>query len=331
MSVLYFFVVVGVYFVFSQGYYWGSFWLGVFSWFQGTMGHDAGHFSMSRIPWINNIGELVGTSMLGSPIMWQHQHTYAHHSFTNDFDRDPDLHHFHVFLRVHRQFQWKGINPSQSRRLFIIWAYSFVLFGTCLQYPLDMIMTGALHGRVEWTDRKRPVRAALMGLHLIVYVAAFMILPMYTFSTWWKGLIGIFIHMVTASLLFAFFSQVNHINEAALDDQARQKRAAARDPAWQNSWAIEQIETSNNFATGSSFWFAVSLGLNYQIEHHLFPGLNHCHLHLVAPVVEKTCKEFGILYKNYQSGFEALDTVFEWLNRLSDEPDPVARSTAKFI
>ena len=77
---------------------------GITGWFMAALGHDAGHYSVSHHPWINDIG-LWGASLIGNPITWQHQHTYAHHSFTNEVDADPDLHHYKRFLRVHRSFQ----------------------------------------------------------------------------------------------------------------------------------------------------------------------------------------------------------------------------------
>jgi fatty acid desaturase len=78
----------------------------------------------------------------------------------------------------------------------------------------------------------------------------------------------------------------------------------------ESSWAREQVETSNNFCTHSKLWFILSNGLNFQvrsiarvrvlralnvhaqIEHHLFPSVNHEHLHKISPIVEATCLEF---------------------------------------
>ena len=63
----------------------------------GALGHDAGHFAASRWAIINEYG-VWAMSFICNPIMWQQQHTYGHHSFTNEFDRDPDLHHFDVLF-----------------------------------------------------------------------------------------------------------------------------------------------------------------------------------------------------------------------------------------
>lgn len=259
--------------------------------------------------------------LLCNPIVWQHQHTYAHHSFTNDFDHDPDLHHFDNLVRVHRRFKHYPVYKNQKNFWFVVLAYAFVVFGTCFWIPLGMLRDGSLYGIVEWTDRKRPLRAAGMFLHLIGYAGFIMVLPFWTLP-WYKALAAAMVHLATSGLSFAFFSQINHLNEASLADEAtRAKRSASRDRRLAKSWAVEQIETSNNFCTDSFSWHIVSNGLNLQIEHHLFPGLNHCHLHHIAPVVQETCREFGVFYKEYSGWTDIVQATLTWLDKLADEPD----------
>merc|ERR1719343_1519776 len=111
----------------------------------------------------------------------------------------------------------------------------------------------------------------------------------------------VILHMTTCGLLFAIFSQINHLNEMCLQDEEESSSKSDTTTSEQNaksfqetnnenqpqssnnkvwnkksSWAARQVETSNNFATHSNFWHIFSNGLNLQIEHHLFPGLNHC-------------------------------------------------------
>merc|ERR1712151_689187 len=85
------------------------------------------------------------------------------------------------------------------------------------------------------------------------------------------------------------------------------------------SWAASQIETSNNFATNSTLWHILSNGLNLQIEHHLFPGLNHCHLHLISNVVKETCNEFNVRYKNYDTWSDIINDTLIWFHKLSTD------------
>lgn len=284
------------------------------------MGHDAGHFAASRYPVVNDWA-VWGMSLLCNPIMWQHQHTYAHHSNTNEFDHDPDLHHFHTFLRVHRRFQQQSIYKHQSNLAFVVFSYMFVVFGTCFWIPLGMIQENTLYGCVEWSDRKRPWRAVGMYTHMIAYVGTIMILPFWTHASSLSALAAVILHVATSGLIFAFFSQINHLNEASLDTEERRRQQKSRDSRLANSWAVDQVETSNNFAPGSTLWHFLSNGLNYQIEHHLFPGLNHCHLHHIAPVVRATCEEYGVCYKSYKTWSDTMQAALDWLDKLSIEPE----------
>jgi hypothetical protein len=61
-------------------------------------------------------------------------------------------------------------------------------------------------------------------------------------------------------------------------------------------WAELQVKTTANFCSRSLFWNFVSGGLSNQIEHHLFPSTCHVHYPAIAPIVKKTCEEFGIKY-----------------------------------
>ena len=285
----------------------------------GALGHDAGHYSASRNARLNEFG-VWAMSSICNPILWQHQHTYGHHSFTNDFDHDPDLHHFDRLLRVHHRIQHdKALHGNQSRWLYVVFAYVFTVFGTAFWIPWDMMVTGSLYGIVDWKDKDRPQQAIGMRAHFSVYVALIMVVPFFTFSSIPKALLAIYVHIASIGLTFAFFSQINHLNEPSIVRSLKSDNnvESKRHPIAVNSWAASQIETSNNFASNSWMWHLLSNGLNHQIEHHLFPGLNHCHLHHLAPVVQKSCEEFGVNYKSYDTWSELMAATLDWLNKLS--------------
>jgi linoleoyl-CoA desaturase len=306
----------------SQGSILGSFLFAIFGWFLGALGHDAGHFSVSHSAWINTAA-VWAMSLLCNPILWQHQHTYAHHSFTNSFHHDPDLHHFETLLRVHRRFQKKSIYANQSSLLYVLFAFTFVVVGTCIWIPWSMIQQGSLYGLVVWTDRKRPLRTAGLLLHLAAYLGLIVVLPFLVHASWWSAWASVAIHVSTSGLIFALFSQINHLNEASLKEDSTTPLDEISTSLLQlrNSWAVSQIEASNNFATHSSLWHVLSNGLNLQIEHHLFPGLNHCHLHRIAPVVQQTCEEYNVPYKRFDDWTSIFSATREWLRRLATEDD----------
>lgn len=295
-----------------RGHIMGSFAFAIFGWLVGCIGHDAGHFAASRISLLNDIG-LWGISFLCNPIMWQHQHTFAHHSHTNDFHNDPDLHHFSTFLRVHRKFQHDALYEKQKNPLYVMFAYAFVVIGECISIPLGMMQTGLLHGITEWTDRKRALRTLGFYSHYMGYLFLTFLSPMLWGTSFFVSMICGLIHIVTIGWLFAVFSQINHLNEHSIENQTGE----TSETLLKSSWAAKQVATSNNFATKSFFWHVFSNGLNMQIEHHLFPSLNHCHLHIIQPVVQKTCAEYGVHYKSFESWSEVFKATLGWLDKLS--------------
>ena len=286
-------------------------------WLIGAVGHDAGHFATSRQSWINDLG-VWGMSLLCNPMLWQHQHTYAHHSFTNEFDHDPDLHHFHTLLRVHKRFRQAQIYQNQKYLPFVVLAYALVVFGECVWIPLGMLREGTLYGLVEWTDRKRPLRAMAMVAHLVCYVAFVLVAPFFSAVPWYQALGCVVLHVTASGLLFGFFSQINHLNESSIETKTN---ASKRHAMAQNSWAARQVETSNNFCPDSILWYYLSNGLNLQIEHHLFPGLNHCHLWRIVPVVQATCDEYGVAYKAWDTWGDLWAATRTWLDQLANDDD----------
>ena len=86
-----------------------------------------------------------------------------------------------------------------------------------------------------------------------------------------------------------------------------------------NDWAAVQCQTSVNWSSGSWFWNHFSGGLNHQIEHHLFPSIAHTNYVLIQPVVEETCKEFGVPYRSEPSLFAAYKGMMRHLKALGNE------------
>lgn len=303
-----------------QGSVFGSFAFAVFGWLMGALGHDAGHFAASHnFPVLNEWGVWAMT-LICNPILWQQQHTYGHHSYTNEFSHDPDLHHFHLLIRVHKKIKHESIFQYQRSTVYVVLSYLYVVFGTCVYIPTTMIQRGSLYGMVAWHDKHRPTKALGMAVHMSFYIGIVMVVPFFFHQSAWTALGAVSLHLSTLGLLFAFFSQVNHLNEPSLEcdlETKQEKDIQPRDPRLLNSWAVAQVETSNNFATDSVLWHVLSNGLNHQIEHHLFPGLNHCHLHHISPVVKEACEEFGITYKSYKSWSEIMGATLEWLDKLS--------------
>jgi len=159
-----------------------------------------------------------------------------------------------------------------------------------------------------------------MIFHLLAHMTIIILLPFWIHDNKLVAAAQTVTHLATTGFIFAVFSQTNHLCESALDPEQFKKRHAGRDPALNASWAVEQVETSNNYCCNSYLWHLVSGGLNLQIEHHLFPGLNHCHLHRIQPTVQAVCEEHGVCYENYDNWTDLMNATLSWYSRLASEP-----------
>ena len=146
-------------------------------------------------------------SLICNPIMWQQQHTYGHHSFTNEVSHDPDIHHFDRLLRVHKSVPYDPKYQKQQYRLYVALAYSFVVFGTAFYIPISMLQTGSLYGIIQWHDKDRPSQAIGMRLHNLGYLLIVMVAPFWTHASAWTALAAVTLHVATLGIIFAIFSQ----------------------------------------------------------------------------------------------------------------------------
>ena len=117
--------------------------------------------------------------------------------------------------------------------------------------------------------------------------------------------------MIVCGHAFVLMFSVNHLTEDIVFPD-KQLSVESRD------WAALQVMTSSNFANDSAFWTFLSGGLNFQIEHHLFPGVNHMHLRSISPIVQQTCKEFGVPYHSFPTFATAVYSYYTHLKNLGN-------------
>eukprot|EP01088_Endostelium_zonatum_P017953 TRINITY_DN5569_c4_g1_i2.p1 TRINITY_DN5569_c4_g1~~TRINITY_DN5569_c4_g1_i2.p1 ORF type:complete len:108 (-),score=24.30 TRINITY_DN5569_c4_g1_i2:88-411(-) len=88
----------------------------------------------------------------------------------------------------------------------------------------------------------------------------------------------------------------------------------------ERDWAKCQVLTTANYNTTSKVSEWLSGGLNFQIEHHLFPTISHTHLREISGIVKKTCGEFRVPYFEHKSYWGALKHHYEHLKRMGKPP-----------
>ena len=89
----------------------------------------------------------------------------------------------------------------------------------------------------------------------------------------------------------------------------------------ENEWAIHQLNTTVNFSRSNKWLSWYVGGLNFQVEHHLFPRVCHVHYPAIAPIVKQTAEEFGVPYLENPTFGSALRSHLNTLRRFGKLPD----------
>jgi linoleoyl-CoA desaturase len=277
--------------------------------------HDANHGAYSKKPWVNT---LLGYSlnMVGaSSFTWKLQHNVLHHTYTNVHDHDEDISPRGV-LRMTPHSPWKSIHKFQA-------IYAWFLYGlmTIVWMILkDFVRTVHYHKTGLAKAQKADIRKEWMILIAtkLVYVSYIFVLPLLlTPFSWWMIVLGILGMHYIAGFLLAIIFQPAHVIEGTEFPMPDDNNEL------ENNWAIHQLHTTTNFANKSK-WFSWYVGgLNYQIEHHLFPNVCHVHYSKISNIVKETAQEFGLPYKSARTFMDALSGHARLLYELGKKPQPV--------
>jgi linoleoyl-CoA desaturase len=147
--------------------------------------------------------------------------------------------------------------------------------------------------------------------HKVWYLVLTLFLPMIVLPlTWWQTLLGFLLMHFICGLFLALIFQPAHVIEETEFPEADQKGSM------ENSWAIHQLRTTANFANGSRAFSWFIGGLNYQIEHHLFPNICHVHYRKISKIVKETAQEFGLPYHQHKTFLGAVKSHFTLLYQL---------------
>jgi linoleoyl-CoA desaturase len=274
--------------------------------------HDGNHGSFSNRKWVNN---LMGSSiyiLAGNKFNWKVQHNVLHHTYTNIAGHDEDIQ-TDGLIRLHNQQPWKRFHKYQH--YYSIFIYGLLTINWAIRKDYKQ-MASYLRRSLSPGNRVNPAQEwSILILTKILYLTIWIVLPILIMDiAWWKVLIGFFAMHYTASIILSVVFQLAHIVEEANmpvpDSEGNMK----------NTWAIHQLFTTANFAPRNKLvsWFVG--GLNYQIEHHIFPHISHVHYPKISKIVKETAKEFGLPYFEYPTTRLAIASHFRTLRELGRRP-----------
>ncbi len=255
--------------------------------------HDSCHGAYSKKHFVNN---LLGGSLylLGSNVLnWKIQHNVLHHTYTNISGFDEDIEDKGpIRLSENRPVKW------YHRYQYL---YAFIFYGlmtiSMLTNDFTRLYTYHKKGLIKSQNKKMLTEFIKMLLRKAIYLFVILCLPLFlTDYSIWQILLGFFIMHWTASIILSFIFQMAHIVEGAGQPLAERNV--------HTEWSVHQLNTTADFARSNKLLGWYIGGLNFQIEHHLFPNICHVHYKNIAPIVEQTAKEFGLQY-NVQPTFRS--------------------------
>lgn len=270
--------------------------------------HDANHGAFSRFNWVNKIMSYSMEILGGYNLNWRIQHNVLHHSFTNVHDMDEDIAPVGV-LRFSPNEPRKKVHRFQ---VFYAWFF-YGLMTLSWMTNKDFMQLYKYHKNGLLKSQNTTFAKALTVLIIskAIYYTYILVIPMLVMDiSWWQVLIGFGVmHFVCGSIL-AFVFQVAHVMPET-EFMTKDSYAVKNDDI---SWAKHQMMTTANFENWNPLLTWYVGGLNYQIEHHLFPDISHVHYPKISKIVRKTAKEYGIPY-NYHRTFGG--AIFQHLRLLN--------------
>lgn len=273
--------------------------------------HGGAHDAISGKKWINAL--LGGTmNLLGNSVLtWKVQHNMLHHTFTNISGLDRDIA-TKGPIRLSEHTQLKAINRFQYIHAFFF--YGMMTLSMMIK-DFSQLFDYHKQGILEKQKVNFGLALTKMILIKIVHFAIFIGLPlMFTDFAWWQILIGWFTMHWTGGFILSVIFQLAHVVEGV--DQP----VPSAEGLIENDWVVHELHTTANFARNNHLLNWYIGGLNFQIEHHLFPNICHIHYPKIAPIVEATAKEYGIPYILKPTLWDAIVSHVRKLKELGHVP-----------
>lgn len=235
--------------------------------------HEASHRQvLASGPANDRVGRFVGVFVVGMSYQWWMSKHTRHHANPNRLGKDPDIETDVIAFTGESAQMQRGLAASITRRQGWLFYPLLLLEGANLHYQSvrSLARPGEVHGR--------RLELGLFVLRFVLYLGAiFWMLPL--------GMAFAFlgVQLAVFGLYMGTSFAVNHTGMPIIPADARL------------DFLAKQVRTSRNISGG--FWASLLLGgLNYQVEHHLFPSMARPHLARTREMVREHCRDSDIAY-----------------------------------
>jgi linoleoyl-CoA desaturase len=265
--------------------------------------HEGGHQAFSKHKPLNDISAYFLNILGGVTYYWKIKHNINHHTYTNIEGMDSDID-VKPFMRLHEGQPWKPYHRYQHVYWVLLYGISYlawIFYEDFVKY---------FNNRFLNANKRLPIREHIIfWITKVSYLIVYVIIPIIAVG-FWSWLIGFLVITVVCGLTTSVVFQLAHVVEGTRFHEV------ATPPDVKQEWAVHQVQSTANFGTSSKTLHWLLGGLNFQIEHHLFPRVSHIHYPAISLYVRNACKEAGVAYHEYQTMLEALTSHLRHLRYL---------------
>lgn len=285
--------------------------------------HDANHGSYSRSERVNTILGYLLNIVGGNADFWKIQHNVLHHTYTNvdGADEDIDIPVLLRFSPVQRRY-W--IHRFQHIYAFIL--YGFLTVPWLTSKEIQQFIGYKKKGLIP-EGKTFNLLILKTVISKIVYFTLILVLPMILIPVSpWFTLLCFFIMHYVASFILGIIFQTAHVMPDCAFPVPDEKGSL------ETNWAVHQLLTTTNYAPKSRIFAWFVGGLNFQVEHHLFPNICHVHYKRISSIVAETAREYGLPYNSQKNFLHAVRAHSQWLYQLGRkdvlQPIPVTNGNS---
>jgi linoleoyl-CoA desaturase len=266
--------------------------------------HDAGHRAYSKNKTLNSLLFLSLDLLGGSSYIWNVKHNIMHHSFANLDGHDDDI---DVGALGRMSPEQPRLPFHRFQHLYIWPLYGFLVFKWHFWDDFYCWASGKVGNR-EMVRPRGMDAARLIGGKLVWFTIAFVI-PSLLFPIWGVIAFYLLVSFIQGMVMAVVFQLAHCVEEA-------QFPPVPEDLQMEADWATHQLMTTVDFGRENRLLSWYIGGLNFQIEHHLFPGISHVHYPAISKIVEETCAEFGVPYAAQPTFLGGIRSHFRHLKKL---------------
>jgi fatty acid desaturase len=267
--------------------------------------HDGSHHAISKYSFINKIMSVgINGLLLLNHTLWSYHHCIRHHQYTGFTKMDPDMRNSMPFLRKSKKIEKSKVEYTKKfigfKLLFFNIIFPGTMFGQTLMY------------HYFWIKNKKLWKMKLPELFY----------DNWTILQYIISIVFCLTGLIYGGIYFLFHiigTNIGYFIGSAPDHDMFPTHLEIENIDYKKDWGELQVRHSGNFMNDNDLFTKFYGGINYQIEHHLFPTLNNHKLKMISPIVQQCCKDFNIPYTVVNNPIDVFNQVLKTYETVHEE------------